>query len=403
MDIKPYVFLRKDQTNKHGENAIYLRLLINNVKKDFSLKMTTNPDYWDEKECRVNKKHPIQSKFNILITKELRKAENIILDAEINGILLTFTEFERQFKGLSEKELFIEFAKRYYKENPKLLSPETLRTYNTDILELEKYSPKVTFKQINQVSFISNYEKFLKEKETTPGETTAPNTIYKKLKLIRAILYIAKKQKLISSIVFDDYSIKFYQTEKVYFTKTELEKLENLQYDINLKFYQLKVLEYFLFSCYTGVRIGDLTDLKYKNIVEKESLDKSSNTWITRKYIRFKMKKTENSTGEIVEVPLMDKALKLAGTGKPEENIFRVREHAAKIVKEITKVAEINKNPNFHTSRHTFAVLFLASGGDIYTLSKLMGHSTLKSTLVYAKIVDESKIEAIDWMEKMLL
>jgi integrase/recombinase XerD len=365
MDVKSYIFLRKDQTNKQGENTIYLRLLINNIKKDFSLKLTTKPEYWDEKEANVNKKHPIHAKMSLLIKTQQQKADNIIIDAELLGSILTFEEFERLFKGSSEKESFIEFAKRYYKENPQNLSKETLRTYNTDISELEKYKSNVTFKEINHVSFISNYEKFLLSKETAPNKTTAPNTVYKKLKLIRAVLKIAKKQKLIQSVAFDDYSIKFYKTDKVFFTKTELEKLENLLSDNRIKIYQLKVLEYFLFGCYTGLRISDISDLKYKNIIEKEHLDKQSNTWISRKYISVKMKKTENSTGEIVEIPLMEIALKLAGTGLPEDKIFQARENPAEVVKEIVKLAGINKNANFHSSRHSFAVLFLASGGDI--------------------------------------
>ena len=64
-------------------------------------------------------------------------------------------------------------------------------------------------------------------------------------------------------------------------------------------------------------------------------------------------------------------------------------------LKKMAANAGITKNVSFHTSRHTFAVLTLATGGNLYTVGKLLGHTSINSTQVYADVVMETKVEAI--------
>ncbi len=390
MDAKALIFLRTDHTNKDGTQTIYLRIYIDNKKKDFSLKIKIKPKFWNDKEKKVSKKHDLSLHINLLLTKELQKAQKIIFEAQLNDRILTFNEFEKHFKGIVSNKLFVEFARNYYKENADNFADETLRTYKTDLDFLDNYKHGLTFKEVNSISFLDKYKKHLKSIENSQ------NTIHKKLKLIRAILYIAQKQGLINDNVFKNYPIKVLQTEKVFLSITELEKIENLINDTRVKTYQIKVLEPFLFSCYTGLRLTDVKKLKYKNIIKKDSVDKTTKKPIQTEYVSILMQKTKNTTSEIVEVPLMEKAKKIIGTGLPEQNIFHLRSNPAQVVKELMKIAQIDKNVNYHSSRHTFAVNMLASGTDLYTLSKLMGHNTIKSTQVYAKIVDSTKIEAIE-------
>ena len=69
----------------------------------------------------------------------------------------------------------------------------------------------------------------------------------------------------------------------------------------------------------------------------------------------------------------------------------------------MTADAEITKNVSFHTSRHTFAVLTLAAGSDLYTVGKLLGHTSINSTQVYADVVMETKVEAISRISNYFL
>lgn len=67
----------------------------------------------------------------------------------------------------------------------------------------------------------------------------------------------------------------------------------------------------------------------------------------------------------------------------------------------MTADAEITKNVSFHTSRHTFATMMLTLGADLYTVSKLLGHANVKTTQIYAKIVDSKKVEAVNLVDSV--
>ena len=100
-------------------------------------------------------------------------------------------------------------------------------------------------------------------------------------------------------------------------------------------------------------------------------------------------------------LPISEQAFSLCGNhpGNPNENVFLGLKYSAYNNKQLTEwieAAGIAKNITFHCFRHTFATLQLYNGTDIYTVSKMLGHKDLKTTQIYAKIVDEAKRTAAD-------
>ena len=73
----------------------------------------------------------------------------------------------------------------------------------------------------------------------------------------------------------------------------------------------------------------------------------------------------------------------------------------AEILNDWAKAAKIDKHVTYHTSRHTFGTMMLTAGADLYTTSKLMGHADVRTTQIYAKIIDSKKIEAVNLVDKM--
>ena len=144
----------------------------------------------------------------------------------------------------------------------------------------------------------------------------------------------------------------------------------------------------FLFCCYTGLRYSDIEHLKYYNI-EPYTLNGKEH-----KAIRIRMQKTQ----EEIIIPLSDKALAFVGAGLPEATIFAVYTNQAvnRHLKEITKAADISKAVTFHTARHTFATLCISLGIDIKVVSKLLGHSKVAMTEIYAKVMDAQKFKAME-------
>ncbi len=141
----------------------------------------------------------------------------------------------------------------------------------------------------------------------------------------------------------------------------------------------------FLFSCLTGLRWSDIQKLTWSEVQKFNDGYK----------ITFHQKKTE----ALQYLDISEQAYKLMGEpDEQEQRVFKSLKYDAYHNAEITKwclKAGILKDITFHCARHTFAVLQLTMGTDIYTVSKLLGHSELKTTQIYADIIDEQRQKAM--------
>ncbi len=148
----------------------------------------------------------------------------------------------------------------------------------------------------------------------------------------------------------------------------------------------------FIFSCFTGLRMGDIMSLTWAKI--QDSPDGKS------KYIRVRMEKTK----KWINIPLSNEAIKwLYPRDDVNEPIFKLSDASVieKHIKVWMKDAGINKHITFHCARHTFATTMLTAGVDLYTVSKLLGHSKISTTEIYGKIVDKLKVEAVDKLDHL--
>lgn len=142
-----------------------------------------------------------------------------------------------------------------------------------------------------------------------------------------------------------------------------------------------------LFSILTGLRISDIQKLLWSEVHHSK---------VNGNYIQFRQEKTE---GEEV-LPISDQAFNLLGErGNPIDKVFAGLNYSAyenKYLYQWIKDAAITKKITFHSFRHTYACLQLANGTDIYTVSKMLGHRELKTTQIYAKVIDQTKRIAAD-------
>ena len=172
-----------------------------------------------------------------------------------------------------------------------------------------------------------------------------------------------------------------------FFTQEEIEILEKTPCKHPL------VKSAFLFACFSGLRISDVLKLQWHEIKYQSN----------RFYLDIIMKKTLKP----LKVPLTNKALgflphRIGDTnrvfaGLPGES--QIQKH----LKRFCECAGIKGRTHFHISRHTFATLLLSAGTDIYTTGKMMGHSDIRSTQVYDKIIDTRTFEAIGTLENLII
>lgn len=142
----------------------------------------------------------------------------------------------------------------------------------------------------------------------------------------------------------------------------------------------------FMFCCYTGLRHSDISALRWDDIKETDQ----------GLMIMLTMQKTQRivsiPVGEMAQEWLPEKPKRARGL------VFAVPTISAanRNLKKIAQAAGIEKDFSFHTSRRTFATLTLAAGGDIYTTSKLLGHTNVNTTQRYAEVVMETKVDTIN-------
>ena len=143
-----------------------------------------------------------------------------------------------------------------------------------------------------------------------------------------------------------------------------------------------------MFCCFTGLRYSDVSVLTWRNI-------KQVNDGLVVSI------QSMQKTGKQVTIPLNQSALKWLPDRngcKPGQKVFDMTCLSAcnRCLKKMAAAAGIEKNVSFHTARHSMATLSLAAGGDLYTVGKLLGHTSINSTQVYADVVMETKIEAVN-------
>lgn len=210
------------------------------------------------------------------------------------------------------------------------------------------------------------------------GRAIARNTAVNYFAKLRSVLKAAFKKKLITEDLHE--LVKPIQPKETHRDRLELEefqKLASTPSSCNL------MKRAALFSGFTGLRFSDVQTLTYSEVRGVPG----------KHYIQFTQEKTAGA--EIL--PISDQAKELIGKmGKPDELVFKNLKYSSLrsfFISWLSK-AEIYKNITFHSFRHTHATLQIEFGTDIFTLSKMLGHKSLKSTQVYAKIVDKKKSDA---------
>ena len=148
----------------------------------------------------------------------------------------------------------------------------------------------------------------------------------------------------------------------------------------------------FMFSCLTGIRKSDIEKMRWKEVQQHGEFTR----------IIFKQKKTGGQ--EYLDIN-PQAASYLGERGKPDDRVFVGFKYSSYMITELRMWAVragITKDITFHSGRHTFAVLMLDLGAEIYTLQKLLGHKEIQTTQIYAKILDKKKQEAVSMIPNIL-
>ncbi len=377
-------YLKRDVVKRDGTSPIMGRITVNGKQVQFSCMLYVKPEIWDPKIYQAKGKSREAQNLN----KELDNIYNSISQHYrkiFNGDgPLTAERVKNSYLGFDKScYTLLALFEQHIEElttlvNNNLRSPSTAQTYNITYKHLknfirQKYKLKdVAFVDI-QSSFIVDFEIYLRTKLKCSN-----NTACTYIMPLKKMIGIAQNNGWISYNPFYTHKLTYKQNDRSYLTTDELNLIMSV--DLSHCSWNKQIIrDQFIFSCFTGIPIIDLCNLTSLNIIK----DKDGTVWLS--YIRKK-------TGTTCNMPLLDiplRIIKKYERGGKNSKIFDVPHYTTCLynIRAVAKICGITKTFGWHCSRHTFASeICLLNGVPIETISRLLGHTNVKTTQVYAKL-----------------
>ena len=241
--------------------------------------------------------------------------------------------------------------------------------------------PDIYLKQLNY-GFILDFEQYLRTYQPKRASKTCSNNgAMKHLERLMKMVNLALRLEWLAKDPFRNYKLNFHKTERSYLSERELRLIEETTF--SGAGYE-RVKDVFLFSCYTGLSYIDVKELKSQQLV----LGIDGNLWIHTK---------REKTNEIVKIPLLPNAKEIIEKYRKDTRpdvlgkLLPVysNQKTNSYLKVIAKTCGVHKHITFHTARHTFATtVTLSNGVPIETVSKMLGHTKLTTTQIYARVLE---------------
>ena len=365
------ITLRKRTTGVE-KTALYLDILHNGKRSRESLNLFLY-------NLPKNKLEQIENKKTMDLADRLRSERLIELQDDRYGTNRQENRkdnFLKYFENKTEEKRELQESKGNYGQW--LCTLIHLKKCYGDVLTMEELTSSKALK----------FQEYLKDKaRTKSNQPLAQNSKYSYLNKFKACLKMAYRDKIIDENL-SEFIPGFKQAEpnREYLTFEEVQKLAETESPYAI------LKNAFLFSCLTGIRWSDIQRMTWANLrfVEKRGYELS-----------FRQQKTRG----MEYLPISQQAVDLLGErGQNADRLFIGLKYSSYINTGIVKwmqLAGIQKKISFHCARHTHAVLLLENGADIYTVSKMLGHRELKTTQIYAKVVDSKKIEAVNLIPQL--
>lgn len=395
--FKVLFVLRRNHVNKDGKCAIIVRISVNGEQERINSTLDIEPELWDSKASkaigRTNKilafnkrlediKYILQDHYYQLInthgfvTAEMVKNAYMGITAKEESLMPIYDEFLAETKkmvGINRSDKTYQKYERCKRRIVEFMK----KKYNINDIPLRELKPK----------FLSDFEVFL-----ATEYKCKQNTVYKFLQLFRMVLVKAQREGISFPDPYLNHKMRKERVDRGYLTEEEV--LAIATKDINIRRLD-QVRDVFIFACYTGLAYADISTLRAENI--KKMFD--GKLWI----VTHRQKTKTN-----VNVPLLPTAARILQkyegqflNGEILPMLSNQKTNA--YLKEIADICGIEKNLTFHLARHTFATtMTLGKGVPIESVSKMLGHTNIQTTQIYARITNEKISKDMENLAKNL-
>lgn len=379
----------RDITYNPEKLTIYARITINGRRAEISLKRYTSVNVWDVSKGRVigtSQKSRLLNSYLDEVYVQIMEAHRQLLQ---EGKVITAQSVKARFLGQDEQhKTLMELVEYHNTTMDSVLKYGTMKNYYTTERYLIKFlKDRFNTTDINLIQlnyrFIVDFEQYLRNyRPEKKRRTCSNNGTMKHLARLMKMINLALKLEWLEKDPFTKFKLNFHKHNRSYLSERELQLIEETTFKGDG--YE-KVRNVFIFSCYTGLSYIDVKELMQEQLV----LNIDGNYWLHTQRAK---------TNETVKIPLLPKALKIIEKYNDEMKCLSngrllpvlSNQKMNSYLKVIMKACGIHKNITFHAARHTFATtVTLSNGVPIETVSKLLGHTKLTTTQIYARVLEK--------------
>jgi site-specific recombinase XerD len=375
---------------KNGEAPIYTRIYLDSKRVEVATRLYVQPKYWNAKGMDVKPLHPDHHHYNTTLSIIKSEITRHFLLLASGGELVDINLIKNKYLGIDEKPKHKTICEAFDYHNlkmketakVKLVSPKTLLRYEitkNKVVEFMKDQFALVDRPLPELrlGFVTEFEHFLLTKHKLQS-----NTAHKYIKNLKKVMNMAVGLDWIPSNPFNQFKCSYSNPEREILTSEELNTVINKE----IKTPRLaEVRDVFIFCCYTGFAYTDV----YK--FEKDAVLRGIDG-------EFWLSTNRQKTGTKESVPLLEIPLQIIEKYKTHPYCemynkllpINSNQRYNAYLKELAEICGIKKHLTTHTARHTFATtVTLANGVPIETVSSMLGHNNIRTTQIYAKVVEQ--------------
>lgn len=384
--ISIHYFIKKSNANSKGNVPIYMRITLNGKRMEFSTNRFVDPKGWQKGVGMSKGKKDDLEVLNVFLSSQKTKVYKAINKLDLSEMEIDADSIRTILYGAKPNGRTLVETIKYHNDRMKSLVGRdfAIGTYKRYVVTLGKVEAflkhqynraDIPLSALNH-AFVTNFEFYLKTHDTLEN-----NTAMKYIKNVKKIIHLALENEWIEKDPFMRFRCSYKDPQRPYLTKEELNVLTNKE----LTMPRLSLVrDSFIFSCYTGLAYSDIEQLTLDDM--KIGID--GEKWIT-----IYRKKTDTRSS----IPLLPPALEIIAKYSNHPEVIKnstllpiiSNQKSNAYLKEIATLCEIDKNLTFHIARHTFATtITLSNDVPIETVSRMLGHVSIKTTQIYSKVVD---------------
>lgn len=381
-DVKVAFYLKKNESDDFGRCPIMGRLTIGRSESVFSAKLSVSASLWSAGRAKgksaeavaINRQLDEYRASALAIYRKQSAVRERVTAEEIKCLLLGMACGQETLL-----DYFHTFIEQFEKRVGVNRSAKSAQTYRTTCDHLARFLSKrlqlsdIPFSALDR-SFIDKFDLYLRTEQHF-----APRTVILYMTRLHTVVNKAIVAGIITADPFAGYEPPRPERKRRYLTREELKRLMTIPLPSS-KLYLVRDL--FLFSCYTGISYGDM----YRLTVDKLETAEDGTIWI---------KAVREKTGVEFEVPLLDLPLHIIDKYRdaaPDGKLLPMYGNSElnKGLKHLAAVCGIDRKLTFHMARHTYATeIALSHGVPMETVSRMLGHSRVDTTQIYAKVTDD--------------